>query len=354
MTTRTATVAEHVSALQVRTDVSAQVWDDYVARRPESSVYHLAAWAGVMARVFKHRTRYLAACAAGQIVGVLPLVLFNTPLFGRFATSMPFVNYGGILADTNEVATALLRAAVHETQTARGAYLELRHTRRLFEDLPVQTHKVEMVLPLQETIDQQWRALDRKLRNQIRKAEKSGLTVQRGGAELLDAFHGVLAHRMRDLGSPVHSKRFFADILATFPDRTRLVCVSHGSTVVAASFMIWHGPDIEVPWAAALRAYNPMCPNVLLYWDMLQFSIERRFARFDFGRSTPNEGTFHFKQQWGAEPHALYWEYWLSQGHGLPDRSPKNPRFTALIGAWRKLPLAVTQAVGPLIVRGIP
>ena len=183
-----------------------------------------------------------------------------------------------------------------------------------------------MVLPLQPTVDEQWRVLDRKLRNQVRKAEKSGLTVQRGGAELLDSFYDVLARNMRDLGSPVHSKRFFADILATFPDRTRLLCVSLGSTPVAASFVIWHGERIEVPWASALRAYNPLCPNVLLYWEMLKFSIERRFAQFDFGRSTPNEGTFNFKQQWGAEPHQLYWEYWLDAGRSLPGPQPEESR----------------------------
>jgi FemAB-related protein (PEP-CTERM system-associated) len=346
--------AEDAAVLNVRTDVAALAWDDYVARRPEATVYHLAAWAGLIERVFGHRTRYMAACAGDEIVGILPLVLFSTPLFGRFATSMPFVNYGGIVADTGEAARALLTAAVRETRAAGGAYLELRHTRRMFEDLPVQSHKVEMVLPLQPTVDEQWRGLDRKVRNQVRKAEKSGLTVQRGGAELLDGFYDVLACNMRDLGSPVHSKRLFANVLATFPDRTRLLCVMLGSTPVAASLVIWHRDLLEVPWASALRAYNPLCPNVLLYWDMLKFSIEGRFERFDFGRSTPHEGTFNFKQQWGAEPQQLYWEYWLSTGRRLPDRSPKNPKFAGVISAWRKLPLAVTRAVGPLIVRGIP
>jgi FemAB-related protein (PEP-CTERM system-associated) len=347
-------VAEPAAAISVRADVSAQAWDDYVARRPEASVYHLAAWASLIERVFGHRTRYLAACAGDEIIGILPLVLFSTPLFGRFATSMPFVNYGGIVADSSQAAEALLASAVHDTQAAKGVYLELRHTRRVFEHLPVQTHKVEMILPLQRTVDEQWRVLDRKLRNQVRKAEKSGLTVSRGGAELLDSFYDVLARNMRDLGSPVHSKRFFADILATFPDRTQLLCISLGSIPVAASFVIWHRERIEVPWASALRAHNPLCPNVLLYWEMLKFSIERRFAQFDFGRSTPNEGTFNFKQQWGAEPQQLYWEYWLNTGRSLPDRSPKNPKFATVISLWRKLPLALTRAVGPSIVRGIP
>jgi FemAB-related protein (PEP-CTERM system-associated) len=349
-----AAIVESPREIRVRADISSAAWDEYVRSRTGASVYHLSAWAGLLERVFGHRTSYLAACDGDEIVGVLPLVLFKTPLFGRFSTSMPFVNYGGVVADSSEAARALLEAAIGATESARGAYLELRHTHRMFPELQLLSHKVEMILPLQASIDDQWRVLDRKLRNQVRKAEKAGLSVERGGIELLDDFHHVLATNMRDLGSPFHGKPFFAEILRTFPERTRLLCVRHGSVPVAASIVIWHGTDIEVPYASSLRAYNSLCPNVLLYWDMLRFSIEQRMARFDFGRSTPNEGTFNFKQQWGAQAHPLFWEYWLRGNQTLPDRSPKNSKFSAAISAWRRLPLAVTTALGPHIVRGIP
>lgn len=341
-------------AVDVCTNVTAEQWDRYLDSRSDASVYHRAAWAGVIERSFGHQTQYLAARAGGAIVGVLPLVLFKTPLFGRFATSMPFVNFGGIVADSSEVAAALLSAGVAEARAEGASYLELRHTRRMFPDLPVQTHKVEMVLTLQPTVDDQWRVLDRKLRNQVRKAEKSSLTVRTGGVELLDSFYDVLAQNMRDLGSPVHSRRFFQEVITAFPERSRLFCVSLGATPIAASFVIWHGKEIEVPWASAVRSYNALCPNVLLYWEMLKGAIQEGFTRFDFGRSTPLEGTYQFKQQWGAEAQQLYWEYWLRAGAALPNRSPKNPRFSAAISTWQRLPVAVTRLVGPHIVRNIP
>ena len=340
--------------VEIRPDLPADEWDAYVDARADASVYHRSAWAEVIRRSFGHRTAYLAARSGPTVVGILPLVFFKSPLFGRFVTSMPFVNYGGIVADTVEAADALLAAGVRAAEVAGASYLELRHTRRIFPQLSVQTHKVEMVLPLQATVDDQWKALDRKLRNQVRKAEKSGLTVRVGGAELLGAFYDVLAQNMRDLGSPVHGRSFFEQVLAAFPDRARIFCISTGSTPIAASFVIWHRDGIEVPWASAVRAYNPLCPNVLLYWEMLKFSIERGLGRFDFGRSTPHEGTYQFKQQWGAEPQQLYWEYWLRDGVSLPDRSPKNPKFSAAIAAWQRLPVALTRILGPRIVRNIP
>ena len=111
---------------------------------------------------------------------------------------------------------------------------------------------------------------------------------------------------------------------------------------------------MEVPWASSIRDYNHLCPNVLMYWHMLESSTAEGCAVFDFGRSTPNEGTFKFKQQWGAEPVALHWEYSLVAQGGLPDQSPKNPKFRMAIAAWQRCPLWLANAIGPRIVRNIP
>ena len=97
-----------------------------------------------------------------------------------------------------------------------------------------------------------------------------------------------------------------------------------------------------------------MCPNHSLYWFVVQWAIEQGCRVLDFGRSTPDEGTFNFKQQWGAEPMALYWEYSLQNGAGMPDQSPKNPKFKAAIDLWKRCPVWLTNAVGPHIVRSIP
>ena len=116
--------------------------------RPAATGYHLAAWATVFNKAFGHETRYLAAEAGGEIVGILPLVIFKTPFLRRFIVSLPFVNYGGIVADNPEAERALIEAAIAETGAVRGEYLELRHTRKLFPSFPSKEHKVEMILPL--------------------------------------------------------------------------------------------------------------------------------------------------------------------------------------------------------------
>jgi FemAB-related protein (PEP-CTERM system-associated) len=342
------------AAIEIRDDVPATESDRYVEAHPRGTGYHLRAWTDIIGRAFGHRTTYLTARTAAGTAGVLPLVFFRSRLFGSFAVSLPFVNYGGVLADSDEIANALLERALEETRAAGGSHLELRHTFQTYPLLTPRRHKVAMVLGLADSSEQEWARLDRKVRNQVRKGEKSELSVEVGGGHLLDAFYEVFAHNMRDLGTPVYSRSFFREVLSGLPQSSRAFVVRHQGQPVAASIVCWHGHAMEVPWASALRSANPLCANVYLYWHMLKFAVEQRFKTFDFGRSTPNEGTFHFKKQWGAEPRELVWEYWTRPGEALPNLNPKNPKFDMAIRMWQRLPVPVASALGPHIVRNIP
>jgi serine/alanine adding enzyme len=329
-------------------------WDEYVDAHRGGCAYHYSGWPRLIARAFRHEAVMLAAVRAHTVVGVLPLVVMRSRLFGRFVISLPFLNEGGVLADDEAAEAALLDAAVGVAKKAGADYLELRHSRRHSTRLAERRHKVAMSLALADTSDAQWQRLDRKVRNQIRKGEKSELVVVSGGAELLDTFYGVFARNMRDLGTPVFGISLFTEALRTFPDQTRVFCVHHHGVPVAGSIVHWRGASMEVIWASALRDSNRLCANILLYWHMLRFAIDQRCTRFEFGRCTPGEGPFHFKKQWGAEARPLVWEYWHARPSVDVDKSPKNAKYRAAVALWQRLPVALTTIVGPRIVRSIP
>jgi FemAB-related protein (PEP-CTERM system-associated) len=275
-------------------------------------------------------------------------------LFGRFVVSLPFLNEGGLLADDEPAEARLIEAAIDVARNAGADYLELRHMRRHDPKLTERRHKVAMSLRLLATSDAQWQALDRKVRNQVRKGEKSGVTVTSGGAEQLDSFYDVFARNMRDLGTPVFGVNLFREALAAFPEQTRVFCAHHRGAPVAGSIVHWRGDSMEVIWASALRESNSVSANVTLYWQLLQFAISQGCARFEFGRCTPGEGPFQFKRQWGAEPRPLVWEYWQAKPSVDFDKTPRNPKYRAAVALWQRLPLRLTTMVGPRIVRSIP
>jgi len=332
-----------------------EAWQAYVGAHRAATGYHDWAWLEVIARSFGHEPVALVAERAGagttRLAGVLPLIHIRSRLFGRSMTSLPFLNYGGVLADASGVERALVDAA-HAAAAERGCrHVELRHIERRFADLPCRQHKVAMHLELVEGL---WDRFDRKVRNQVRKARKSGLEAERGGAGLLDEFYRVFARNMRDLGTPVYARRFFDEVLGAFPDRTQVIVVRREGEPVAAGISYRSRDMVEVPWASSVREYNALCPNHLLYWTIIEAAAADGCRVLDFGRSTPGEGTFKFKEQWGAIPVPLTWEYVLLQGERVPDQSPKNPKFRLAIATWQRLPLWVANMAGPRIVRGIP
>ena len=135
---------------------------------------------------------------------------------------------------------------------------------------------------------------------------------------------------MRDLGTPVYARRLFEEVMRAFPDRARLIVVRLDEAPdCRRASPIRTRTMIEIPWASSIREHNNLCPNHLLYWHAIESAVADGCEVFDFGRSTPDEGTYKFKEQWGASPVPLHWEYVLLQGSAVPDQTPEEPEVPA-------------------------
>ncbi len=330
-------------------------WEQFVQSRQEACGYHVVAWGGLISRVFGHRVYYLMARdQEEQVRGVLPLVFMKSPLFGCFLTSIPFFNYGGVLFETVDARDALLNTAAEIARGLEATHIELRQTVSLEIDWQVRSHKVSMRLELPQRYEDLLKAFSSKLRSQVRRGEKEGMTSRLGGLDLLDDFYQVFARNMRDLGTPVYDKGFFREILQSFSKGARICAVYLNDRPVAAGFVIGFRGTLEIPWASSDRRYARLAPNMVLYNAVLQYACTEGYQEFDFGRSTLNSGTYRFKEQWGAKPLTLYWYYWLSEGTKPPELNPQNPKYQLAIRMWRHLPVPVTKLVGPAIVKYLP
>lgn len=312
-------------------------------------------WLAILREGLGHTPYCLEARHGDKSVGFLPLCYLHTRLFGKFLVGLPYLNVGGVLADDERVAALLIDRAVCLADELDVRYLELRHERRWTHPaLGVEsTQKVHMRLDLPAAEEALWRSFKPKVRNQIRKAEENGLTVHWGGRDLLDEFYHVFAVNMRDLGTPVFSRRLFAAILQHLESDAELCVVRSGDQPCAAGLLL-HGDGVaETPSASSLRRLNHLNANMLLYWSFLRRSITRGQRTFDFGRTSIDSNTYRFKAQWGATPYPAVWQYYVRHG-SVGDLRPTNPKLQRRIAVWKRLPVWVTRLAGPPIVRGIP
>lgn len=372
------------------------LWADYVKNHPHGSLYHLPQWKNCIERAYGHKTYCLMAVEGRKhadpydtnasisedeafqpvaIRGIVPLVHIRHFLFGNSLISMPFCDFGGILADDEEAEETLLRRVIQLGYELKVARIEFRHTRSLqcleklahgrgdglnFEG-PSPPHpkcatfrdKVRLLLPLPDSSEALMKSFRSKLRSQIKKPLKHGMTTRIGGTEMLNDFYDVFLVNMRDLGSPVHSKKLLAAFLEEFSPKSRIVAVYKDGKPLAASVVVGFNDTLANPWASSLREYSSLSPNMLLYWSMLEYGCDNHYARFDFGRSSLHESTYKFKEQWGAEPQTLYWHHVALGGTPIENGRSEKDTYRMAIEYWKKLPVPITKVLGPAVRRYI-
>ncbi len=288
-----------------------RAWDHYVLNHPMGIAYQLFAWKEAVEQAYGFNGCYLIAEKNNQIKGVLPLVHVNPPFMSGQLISLPYCDAGGPLADSSEIARKLIIKAMHIAENIGVKNLTIRSIREfagIDPDLTKNKKKARMILKLPENSDKLLASLKAKVRSQAKKPVRDGLTVQADGQKLLCEFYTLFAENMRDLGSPVHSFKWFKNILKAYKNRSHLFLVRMpDKTPAAGGIILCHSNMVSVPWASSLRRLNKSNPNMLLYWNFLKFASDNGYDKFDFGRSTPNEGTFRFKKQWGAVPEYLHW-----------------------------------------------
>ena len=331
-----------------------ELWQQFVQGHASSTNYHRWGWRQVIENSFGWKTHYWMAEDGGKISGVLPLVWQKSWLFGSFLTSLPFLNCGGVVADNKSAKVALVQEAIALAERLDARHLEMRHRYDPQLGLPTRTNKVSVVKPVELHEEKMWASLPHKVRTDVRKATKAGFTATFGSQELLDEFYRVFAVNMRDLGTPVYSRRFFQEILRVFPADTHICILRHQREPVAASLLTGFRDTLEACWSSSLYRYISMKPNMLLYLKILCFAGQRGYRLFDFGRSSVGSGTHRFKMQWGAQEIPLYWVYWVPEGASLPQLNPENPRYRFAIRLWQKLPVQLAKWVGPPIVKRLP
>jgi FemAB-related protein (PEP-CTERM system-associated) len=339
--------------VQVVDSLDSADWDAYLERRGASPLYFRTGWEQVFA-VYRLANFRLAAIRDGRIVGVLPLVFQRSLVFGRHLVSLPWFDSCGVLADDFQAREALVEAAKALAISHSARTVQLRLSEQIDGWHNFRTDKVQMRLRLEEDAGVLEKRLRSKVRNQIRNAQKRGLTVETGDQSLLGDFFRIYSTNMRDLGSPSHSRAFFRAVLQAFPDESRIHVVRMGDEVLGAGLTIANGEVLEIPWASSLRRYNSYCVNHALYWHILKQACSGGFRWFHFGRATKGSGPYRFKKQWGAEEQQLYWYYLDSDGEAPHEIRPPQETFRLATKIWQRLPLWLTRVLGPQIVAKVP
>ena len=329
-------------------------WDRYVRAAPGATFFHQLGWRWLVERTFGHRAHYRVALRDGEVAGVLPMFEMKSLLFGHALVSIPFAIGGGIVADDDDTAQALLADAQALAERLGVDYLELRSEHAVSDTLPTKDLYVTFRADLTQGEDALLKKMERKRRQMMNHVLKAPFEHRVAGLEDLPLFYRMFCESMRHHGTPVYPRRFLHEILDRFPGDTHLFFVHHGGKPVAGVLTLFFRDVIMPFYAGNDRTQRPRGVDDYLYLAVMRWGRENGFRTFDFGRSKRGTGAYKFKARWGMDEVPFSYQYHLVKARELPNISPVNPRYQALIKIWQKLPLPVTRLIGPRIVGRIP
>ena len=327
-------------------------WDAFVLSHAEGTFFHRSGWRDIFKSIFRLTPHYLIAERGGEIAGILPLVYQKDLLFGKALLSAPFCVEGGPLAADDEANNALVKAALALQEETLAPYIEFRSRRARQPGWTVRKDLYATFSgPLSADDQENLKAIPRKQRAVVRKTLESSL-VSETPEDVDDTFR-VYSESVRNLGTPVFAKRYFAQLRKSFGKDCDCVVIKDQGEAVSAVLNFYHKDTVLPYYGGGTTAARRNGANDFLYWEVMRRAALKGYRRFDFGRSKAGTGAFAFKKNWGFEPEWLEYEYHFRPGESMPDKNPLNPKYALFIETWKKLPLPVANFIGPWIIRGL-
>ncbi|WP_298304905.1 FemAB family XrtA/PEP-CTERM system-associated protein [uncultured Erythrobacter sp.] len=327
--------------------------DGFVAEQG-ASLFHRPQWLKAVEWGTGRRAGGFVVEQLGVIRGWLPLTEVRSFLFGKALVSSGFGVGGGIVAETPEVANELARVAQKHAVKLGFGSVELRGG-AVPEGWEAVTDKhCGFERPLAADDEAELLAIPRKSRAEVRKGFKNGLEVRIGrSVEDLAAHYAAYSESVRNLGTPVFPKLLFRAMLESFPDASDILTIARDGERLASVFSFYHNGAVMPFWGGGSFAARGARANELMYFELMRHARARRMDRFDFGRSKTGSGPAKFKRNWGFEPKPLTYFIWTPPGAKARNVDPTSEAYNRKIELWKKLPLPVANALGPVIARGL-
>jgi CelD/BcsL family acetyltransferase involved in cellulose biosynthesis len=264
------------------------------------TLFHQAAWLMAQAAAHRLELRRFGFFRDGRLIGLVPLFVRSIgPL--RVAAS-PFVledsPYCGIAIDVLEASYAL-DALLRTCRKSRIHFIRLVQSETIASSaiakarcVERQTHRLALTVSKEEL----WKGLEGRCRTAVRKAEKSGVEVTlEEGSDWITPFYAMLRdlYVAQGLGTP-NPVQFYYEIWSEYANLGLLAVMARLDGKLIAGALV--GIDAARAYylsGASDPAFNPLAPNNLIQWRIIEALHARGVPAYDFvGSDIPRLAKF--------------------------------------------------------------
>ena len=328
-------------------------WDALVTAHPRASIFHGSAWAKTLQGAYGFKPVYFTATEADGCASVLPLMEVNSWLTGRRGIGLPFTDDCEPLYSDATAIRNLIQTATEFGRTRGWKSVEWRGGRELFGAAPASLAFFGHTVDLEEDEDRMFARLESPVRRAIRKAEKSGVTVEVSQSlEAMKVFYSLQCKTRRKHGLPPQPFIFFRNIFEHILSKNlgMIAIASCQQRPVAASVYFQLGARAVYKYGASDEAFQQLRGANVVMWEAIKWHARHGAKTLHLGRtSIGNEGLRRFKLGWGAgEQKIEYVKYDLRKNRFVTETDEATGWYNRVFNV---LPSGLSRLIGAVLYR---
>jgi hypothetical protein len=342
--------------IQIIDPITFPDWDVQIGNLPGATIFHSSRWARVLSETYGYRPFYFTIIKNGTLSACYPVMEVDSRITGRRGVSLPFTDYCDPVASTKEEFSELFRCAKETGVRHKWKLLEIRGGASYFDSAQSSSEYFQhtLELPVNGQDGSLFSSLTENTRRNIRKAQKSGISVKiLTTQDAVHQFYHLNQVTRRDHCLPPQPSHFFQNIYDHIISQGfGFVALAFFNDVpIAGAVFFCMGNSAIYKYGASDKEYQNLRPNNLVMWESIKWLTEQDCRSVSFGRTDlDHEGLRRFKLGWGTKENRIsYYRYRFSDSTFVADiKKISSLPFKKIM---HHTPLPVLKAFGQLMYR---
>lgn len=276
-----------------------------------SCFFNREEWLHILREGFKVPVVIYCLEEDGKIRLALPGMVFNFGIVKMFYSNIP---YGGFVGNFELIPSSL---SLFEKSLKRDGIGLLRIGRNFNNPFPdlngfhQQAAFTHLLNVEKMTEEQLWNGYKKRVRRDVRKAEKSGICLEeiRSSNEIDQMFDLYYQTMRRNISYTTWTKKSLYSIYDHLvkPGEAKMILAKKDGKVIAGIILLFSTDTVYYFFSASSEKYFQYCPNDLLVHHAICLTIREGKKYFDLMTSREDDmALMSFKEKWGGQKYPFH------------------------------------------------
>jgi len=299
--------------MEVVKNVSFEKWNEILSGSRRRTFFQTHLWAKVLDETYDNyrvATRLFTFDDGLEVLVPCMEIRLDGHGLRRKYESMPLGTYGGLICGGGMVTDLHVKRIIRHFETTCVTSIcfnpdPLSDPATGYPSGGAVTPTYTHILPLEKGFDHIWQnEFSSKVRNQVRKAEKSGVEIYVDSSmEGFKRYYAIYTESSKRWGKdkPDYPFKLFEALSRVDHRYVRLWMARAEGEVIAGALNFYYGDNVFYWGGAMLKEYSKYCPNNLLLKTAILDACREGYRYYNFGASGSLEGVRKFKESFGAK-----------------------------------------------------